>query len=134
MEKNFKWDYIKFKKFDNFIQNYKSTKDLLIFLNKNIIEIKKRKEIITSILKLSQEEQLLLFYLKINKNINNNISFYKDYLEFCKYYYNFLNTDLYEEHRWIKQTKYYIGRKNIFLNSLNKIKENLSINKDITLE
>ena len=82
---------------------------------------------------MTPQEQLLLFYLKKYKNIINLKVFYKEYMKFCQEYYYSLSKDLFEVDPWKRQVVYYINRKNRFLDSLKKIRNNLNISENKSL-
>lgn len=125
MNKDLKWDYNKFKEFDKFIHTFKTYKDLIIFLEKNLLAMSERQEFLYHIVKMTPQEQLLLFYLKKYKSINNSKVFYKRYIKFCQEYYYLLSQDLFEVDPWKRQAIYHINRKNRFLDTLKRVKNSL---------
>lgn len=125
MSKNLKWDYDKFKEFDRFIHTFKTYQDLSNFLEQNLSAMSGREEFLYHIVKMTPQEQLLLFYLKKHKNIGDFKIFYKEYVKFCQEYYFSLSKDLFEVDPWKRQAIYYINRKNRFLDSLKRVKNSL---------
>ncbi|WP_448819960.1 hypothetical protein [Cetobacterium sp.] len=133
MRKDLKWDYNKFKEFDKFIHTFKTYQDLTKFLEQNLSAMSGSEEFLHYIIKMTPQEQLLLFYLKKYKNIINLKVFYKEYMKFCQEYYYSLSKDLFEVDPWKRQVVYYINRKNRFLDSLKKIRNNLNISENKSL-
>lgn len=127
MSKDLKWDYNKFREFDKFIHSFKTYQDLSKFLEKNLSAMRGRQEFLCHIIKMTPQEQLLLFYLKKFKEIKNLETFYKEYIKFCQEYYYSLSKDLFEVDPWKRQAIYHINRKNRFLDSLKKVKNSLNI-------
>ncbi|MEG0137119.1 hypothetical protein [Cetobacterium sp.] len=125
MKKDLKWDYQKFKEFDKFIRGFEIYEDLLVFLEKNIINLDENQEFFDYIIKLSPQEQLLLFYLKQNRLNDPPLNFYKEYLIFCQEYHKIFSEDLFEVDSWKKKAIYYINRKNKFIVSLKVTKNRL---------
>ncbi|MGL5664283.1 MAG: hypothetical protein ACRCW8_11005, partial [Cetobacterium sp.] len=118
MSKDLKWDYNKFREFDKFIHTFKTYQDLSKFLEENLSAMSGNQEFLYHIVKMTPQEQLLLFYLKKYKGIKNLETFYKEYIKFCQEYYYSLNKDLFEVDPWKRQAIYHINRKNRFLESL----------------
>lgn len=122
MSKDLKWDYNKFREFDKFIHTFKTYQDLSKFLEENLSAMSGKQEFLYHIVKMTPQEQLLLFYLKKYKGIKNLETFYKEYMKFCQEYYYSLNKDLFEADPWKRQAVYHINRKNRFLESLKRVK------------
>ncbi len=125
MRKDLKWDYEKFKEFDNFIRNFEVYEDLLKFLETNLINLNGKQEFLNYIIKLTPQEQLLLFYLKQNRLHESNYDFYKGYMNFCQEYYKIFSEELFEVDAWKKKAIYYINRKSRFISSLKVTKNRL---------
>lgn len=125
MSKDLKWDYNKFREFDKFIHTFKTYQDLSKFLEKNLSVMRGRQEFLCHIVKMTPQEQLLLFYLKKYKEIKNLEIFYKEYIKFCQEYYSSLSKNLFEVDSWKRQAIYHINRKNVFLDSLKKVENSL---------
>ena len=125
MKKDLKWDYEKFKEFDNFIRSFEIYEDLLVFLEKNIINLNGKQEFLNYIIKLTPQEQLLLFYLKQSRLQESNYDFYKGYMNFCQEYYKIFSEELFEVDPWKKKAIYYINRKSRFILSLKMTKGKL---------
>lgn len=133
MSKDLKWDYNKFREFDKFIHTFKTYQDLSKFLEENLSAMSGKQEFLYHIVKMTPQEQLLLFYLKKYKGIKNLETFYKEYIKFCQEYYYSLSKDLFEVDPWKRQAIYHINRKNRFLDSLKKIKNSLNISYNKSL-
>lgn len=133
MSKDLKWDYNKFREFDKFIHTFKTYQDLSKFLEENLSAMSGKQEFLYHIVKMTPQEQLLLFYLKKYKGIKNLETFYKEYIKFCQEYYYSLNKDLFEVDPWKRQAVYHINRKNRFLDSLKKVKNSLNISSNKNL-
>lgn len=125
MSKDLKWDYNKFREFDKFIHTFKTYQDLSKFLEENLLAMSGKQEFLYHIVKMTPQEQLLLFYLKKYKGIKNLETFYKEYIKFCQEYYYSLSKDLFEVDPWKRQAIYHINRKNRFLESLKTVKNKL---------
>lgn len=133
MSKDLKWDYNKFREFDKFIHTFKTYQDLSKFLEENLSAMSGKQEFLYHIVKMTPQEQLLLFYLKKYKGIKNLETFYKEYIKFCQEYYYSLSKDLFEVDPWKRQAIYHINRKNRFLDSLKKVKNSLNISYNKSL-
>ena len=133
MSKDLKWDYNKFREFDKFIHTFKTYQDLSKFLEENLSAMSGKQEFLYHIVKMTPQEQLLLFYLKKYKGIKNLETFYKEYIKFCQEYYYSLSKDLFEVDPWKRQAVYHINRKNRFLDSLKKVKNSLNISYNKSL-
>lgn len=125
MRKDLKWDYGKFREFDCFIRQFQVYEDLLVFLEKNIINLNGKQEFLNYIIKLTPQEQLLLFYLKETKVHEEKYDFYKGYMNFCQEYYKIFSEQLFEVDPWKKKAIYYINRKSRFILSLKMTKGRL---------
>lgn len=125
MSKDLKWDYNKFREFDKFIHTFKTYQDLSKFLEENLLAMSGKQEFLYHIVKMTPQEQLLLFYLKKYKGIKKLETFYKEYIKFCQEYYYSLSKDLFEVDPWKRQAIYHINRKNRFLESLKTVKNKL---------
>lgn len=130
MKKDLRWDYQKFKEFDNFIRNFEVYEDLLVFLEKNLLNLNGKQEFLNYIVKLTPQEQLLLFYLKQNRLNDSSHNFYKGYMGFCQEYYKIFSEELFEVDPWKKKATYYINRKSRFIISLKAIKNRLKTLKN----
>nr|WP_307776364.1 hypothetical protein [uncultured Cetobacterium sp.] len=116
------WNLKKFKEFEKFIEKFESKSNIIEFAEKTVEEFKEKekKEIVELIKNMTEEEQLLLLYLRsLKRKRRNTNSLERDYLEFCENYYKNLRGDLYEQKRWDRQLLYNLGSKRNLLIRLN---------------
>lgn len=124
-----KWDYIKFKEFEKFILEFEKTNNISIFIEKNIRKFKRktRNGIHTEVKNMSEKEQLLLLYLKsLRRQERKDNNLVRNYLEFCKHYYENLRVNMYEQRLWEKQLIYNLGSKRNLMTDLMELR--ISVN------
>ena len=83
MSKDLKWDYNKFREFDKFIHTFKTYQDLSKFLEENLSAMSGKQEFLYHIVKMTPQEQLMLFYLKKYKGIKEESNKYHEELKKC---------------------------------------------------